>query len=149
MPIRRQEILTVLRDRLETIAIAAGYQTDAGENVFLGELPALGEDDPDVALAIVVGDEVPQYQGEQLFVRLPFELHTIAKADLDEPWLTVEQLIADVKRAIEQPDRTLGGLVRRMIEREAVRTVPREPGSTTVGAMVVYVAPYLEAWGDP
>lgn len=149
MPVRRQEILREFIERLETIAVANGYQTDAGQTLFIGETPALGEDDPAAAIAVLVGDEEPQYQGEQLLIRLPYDVQAHVRADLDEPWLTVEQVIADIKRAVELADRTLGGLVKRQIERGAVRALPRESGSTTVGASVTYYAPYTEAWGDP
>lgn len=149
MPIRRQEILREFIERLGAITKANGFQSDAGETVFIGEAPDLGEDDPTTAIAIVVGDEEPTYQGEQLAIRLPYEIQGLAKANLEEPWVTIEEVIADIKKAVELPDRTLGGLVKRQIERQAVRALPREPGSTTVGASVTYIAPFVEVWGDP
>lgn len=149
MSTKRQDILEALRARLQAITRIGGYATDAGALVFLGEQPDLGPDDPDVALAIGVGDDEPGHQGEHVFIRLPLEIQAIAKASLDEPWLTIEAVIGDIKKAVEQSDRTLGGYVKRQIERGVTRTLAREPGSTTVGVGITYVAPYVEVWGAP
>lgn len=146
---RRQLILSTLIERVSVIRVANGYQTDAGATLFIGETPPLGPDDPAAALAIVVGDEEPLYQGEQLFIRLPYDIQALANPGLEQPWLVVEATITDIKRAVELADRTLGGLVKRQIERRAVRSLPREPGTETIGAAVTYVAPYTEKWGDP
>lgn len=153
---RRQQILEALKARVEAIIAGAEstpggavYQTSAGLHVYLGEEPGFGPDDPDLAIAIVVGDEEPGYQGENIFINLPIGFRVLAKASLDEPWTAVEAVIADVKRAVEQPDRTLGGLVKRQIQRGAVSTLQREAGSLAVGAVSVYRAPYLEMWGNP
>jgi hypothetical protein len=146
---RRLSILTAIVARLEQIQIANEFETDAGLRVFLGEAPALGPDDPDQAIAVLVGDDVPTYQGEHVLVALPIQIAAVAKADLDAPWVIVEQLISDIKKAIELEDRTLGGRVKRQIKRGSTRTLPRESGSTKVGVTVEYSAPYTELWGAP
>lgn len=149
MASRRQLILEAIRTRLEAIQIDDGFQTNAGSQLFMGEAPTLGEDDPDVAIAIVVGDDNPSYQGEQTMLAMPVMVQAIAKADLDDPYVAAEAVLADIKKAVELADRTLDGLVRRQIQRGATRTLPREPGSTTVGIGITYVAPYTELWGTP
>lgn len=146
---KRQYLLEALNTRLAAITTANDFQTNAGQHIYIGETPALGPDDEDEALAIVIGDEEPQYQGVNLFIALPIDVQAVVKADLDAPWMTVEAIIGDIKRAVELEDRTLDGLVKRMIQRGPVRALPREPGSTTVGAAVTYVAPFLEGWGTP
>lgn len=148
-PSRRHAILAVFASRLAAIQVANGYQTDAGLAVYLGVAPELGESDPDAAIAILAGDDVVKYQGENLAIDFPVILAAIAKADLAEPWAAIELLLDDIKRAVELPDRTLGKLVPRQILRGSTRTLPREPGSTTVGVGVTYVAPYVERWGAP
>lgn len=145
----RLQILQALTTRVQEITVGHGFNTDAGLTVFLGETPQLGPEDPPAAVALVVGDEVPKYQGENVFIELPIGVQALARADLDQPWVTVEALIGDIKRAVELADRTLGGLVRRQIVRGPVVALEREPGSTTVGASVTYFAPYVEAWGNP
>jgi hypothetical protein len=149
MSVRRQLILAEFVERLRVVSVANGFQTDAGEALYIGETPSLGPDDPAAAIAIVVGDETPSYQGMQIYLELPYEIQALARADLDQPWLTVEQVIADIKTAVELEDRTLGGLVKRQIKRGTVRTLGRDDGSTAVGAAVTYLAPFTETWGDP
>lgn len=147
---RRQLVLEAMRARLQAIEVANGFNTDAGLLVFLGEVPQLGTSDPDTAIALVPGEEIAAWnQGANLLIRLPLIVSAIAKADLAEPWLAVEAIIGDVKRAIELEDRTLGGLVQRMIERGSVLVWEREPGATSVAASVTYIAPYVEGWGTP
>ena len=67
----------------------------------------------------------------------------------EHPWILIEAMLGDVKRAMELSDRTLGGLVQRQIERGATRILPRESGARTVGVMVPYVVPFTERWGAP
>src|SRR5689334_19008021 len=105
---RRQTILERLRDRCGAIAIADGFETNAGEHVFLGEAHGFGPDDPPIAIVVVVGEETPKYTGENIAIDLPIVFQALASADLDEPWIAVEQLLSDIKRAVELPDRTLG-----------------------------------------
>lgn len=146
----REAILSELRLRLRTIAIANGFVTDAGGQVFLGEAPQLGQDDPSHALALVLDDDEVNSQG-YLFVTLPVVVQALAKADLNEPWVAIEAMLGDIKVAIEQTegDRTLGGLLKSELRRGSTRTVPREPGGTTVGAAITYRCEYVERWGTP
>jgi len=149
MATRRRLILEAVRTRLKAITIADGFMTDAGAMVFLNEAPALGPDDPDVAIAILVGEDIQTWQGEHVMLQLPIQIQAIAKADVDAPWLAVEDVLGDIKKAIELEDRTLGGLVKRQIERRHTVTLEREPGSTYVGVGITYMAPYTERWGHP
>jgi hypothetical protein len=73
----------------------------------------------------------------------------LAKADLDDPYLAVEAVLGDIKRAIELEDRSLGGLVDQRFERGRTRPFEREEGSTAVGVIVPYIVPYYESWGAP
>lgn len=149
MSTRRRAILEAVKARLEAIRQDDGYATDAGAMVFLCEAPALGPDDPDVAIVILVGEDEPRFQGEHILLRMPMEIQAVAKAGLDEPWLAVEDVLGDIKTAVEATDRTLGSLVKRQVERGATVTLEREPGSTYVGATITYYAPYAERWGHP
>jgi hypothetical protein len=138
-PTKRQLILAALEARLQT----------TNHTVFVGEMRELGEDDPDVAIALLVGEDVPNYQGEKLAIRLPLPIAALAKANLDAPWQSVEGLLGAIKRAVELEDRTLGGLVKREIVRGATQVLQREPGSQTVGLVITYEAPFTEKWGNP
>lgn len=146
---KRQQIIQAFVTRLGAIEARDGFNTDAGLTVYVNERPTFGPDDPCEAIALVVGDDEVGYHGEHLWVRLPIEIHALATAEMAEPWKTIERVLADIKKAVELSDRTLGGLVPRMIERESTVTLEREEGSTSVGVAVTYVAPYKELWGTP
>lgn len=121
-------------------------------NVYLGELPQLdGDNLPDRAIAIVIGDTLPTVQQGDLMIEeeLPVEIQGAARADLDEPWWSVEDLIADIKRAVELEDRRLSNLLKYDMKRGGTRTVPRQEGSAFVGAGVMYLCPIQELWGTP
>lgn len=143
----RHAILLAVLTRVSAIEVANGYATDAGLTIRFGESAELGPDDPDAAVAIVVGDDQVEDEGADILTRLPFEVQALAKADTAQPWLTIEAVLDDLKRAMETVDRTLGGLLTRDLLRGRTRTLRREPGATTVGAARSYTATYVESWG--
>jgi hypothetical protein len=67
----------------------------------------------------------------------------------DQPGLQLEDLVEDVKRAIEQQDRTLGGLTTGNIEATGCQVFEREIGSEQVGVLVTYMVPTADTWGTP
>jgi hypothetical protein len=146
---KRQQVLEAVQTRQEAIRKADGFQTDAGETVYLGERPELGPDDPDAVIAIVVRDDQVKVQSGKVFVTLPIAICANAKADLEAPWVAIEALISDIKTAMELEDKTLDGLLSEPIGRGSTRTLDREAGSMTVGASVTYVLSYTEQWGRP
>jgi hypothetical protein len=146
---RRLAILVALMERVAEITTANGFASDAGHTVLLGEKVEFGESDPEQAVAVVVLSDIPQHVGENVSMVMPVEFQAIAKADIDQPWIAAEQLLGDIKKAVELPDRTLGGLTPRFIKRGSTRVLPREPGATTVGVGVTYLVPYEEAFGKP
>jgi hypothetical protein len=149
MATRRERILGEFVARLQTIRTENGYATDAGALILLGDVVALGPDDPPAAIAIVPQDDRPRFQGMQHFLEWPIEVQAIVTPDLDKAWLSVEAIVGDIKRAVETDDRTLAGLVPRTIERGTTRVLPRDPGVSVVGAGVTYLVPYAESWGNP
>lgn len=152
---KRQRILEALKARLREISVENGYATNAGDHIFLGSLPNLGPDDPAPCLAIVPGDDAPGSQQAKVMIDWPIDIYVVASVDLKggDPWVAIEDGIADVKQAIELEDRGLREGVTQLladkIRRAPVRTMPRESGFPLVGAMVGYVAPYWEVWGAP
>jgi hypothetical protein len=148
---RRADLLSAFVARLEAITVANGYETNAGQAVYLNETPALGPDDPAVAIAVLIGDDVIRatQPGKKLLLGLPLTIQAIAKADLDVAWMTVETMLSDIKRAIEQADLTIGGLAEQELQRGRTRTIVREAGETTVGLAIEYAAYYAEQWGNP
>lgn len=150
----RRLILEAFRDRVAQIHKFNGYNTDAGKTVFLGEAPILGPDDPDTAIALVVGeDELGEQgvfgsgEGATIEINLTIGVQALAKADIDAPLLAIEDIIQDIKEAVELNDRTLGGLV--SMSRGETVPLDREEGSLIVGTSVSYRLLYAEEWGAP
>ncbi len=138
----RTLILEAAQARLVLILRASGYATDAGQCVFAGEITAIGPDDPEQAISVVLGIDTP---GRPL-TQVPIQISALARADIDEPWLAAEAILGDIRTAMETTDRTLGGLVKTM-EKGSVQPYPREPGSTVVGVTITYLATYVDWWG--
>ena len=153
----RIRILQAFIGRLKEISVDNGYATDVGETIVLGEQPMLGPDDDGSAIALVAGEDEPQGGqglggGEGAAVTIEWTVSVIAlissDSDIEDPWLTIEHVIGDIKRAMELDDRTLGGLVGEF-SRGQVRPLEREEGSTVVGGAVDYLVLYSETWGKP
>lgn len=151
MASRRQQVLEAFRTRLQAITIANSFETDCGAVVLLGEQASFGDDDRPQAIRIDVGDETQAWAQDGLAyqILLPLGIWALARADLDEPWIIVEAVFGDIKRAIELEDRTLNGLLDFPIERGPSQTFPREPGSTVVGVGITYLCRYKEGYGNP
>lgn len=152
---RRQQILEALRTRAEAISVGNGFDTNAGATLFLGVIPSLGEGDPGAALAMIPRTDIIDVNStDKMPIELPVDFIAIAKPSLDEPWVAIEQLLGDVKKAIELDDRTLGGLLRggrnkSGMYRGTTDTLERRSGEEMVGALITYVCPYSECWGEP
>ena len=145
----RQSALAVLQARLSQIRISNGYNTDAGARLFIGEQPVLGPSDPLASLAIVVRGDEPGHQGENVVVKLPVGIQAIVRADAEDPWKTIEEIIEDIKRAVEI-DHDLGRLlILRGLGRGETQPLDRESGGTFVGAEVEYRLTFIEGWGTP
>lgn len=150
MSTTRHDVIAEFRRRLEQITVGNGFHTNAGNAVFLQELVLLGDADPGEALLLVVGTDSPTYTGENVATTLPLEVQALVKLtpSVDDPFEKVEQIIEDIRRAIETADRTLAGLVKqRGIERGPTRSIPREEGSAYVGSGALYSCPIVEGWG--
>lgn len=149
---RRYQVIAAIADRLREIKIANGFNTDAGEAVNVGFAPALGDDDSEIAIAILIDDDdAPNFEQEQVFYNLPVEIQALASSarDREMPWMVIEQLLQDIKRAMELEDRTLGKLLSHWMTRGVTRTLPREAGSHTRGLAITYRFPIAEKWGNP
>lgn len=156
MASRRRSILEEALARLQAIQTADGFNTNAGQAVSLNEVPELGEDDPDVIVALLMGDDEPKQQGLKIFVDLPIEIQAVAKiakpatpGEPWHPWIAAEDVLEDIKRAFELDDMTFGGLLNCEMDRGTTSTAERQPGSTTVGLSIGYRLRYSEKWGAP
>jgi hypothetical protein len=151
MPSRRQAILEAWIALLQTIRTANDFETDVGAQLFLGDKSDLGPNDPSQALALDIGDEDSRWQGpgKALFCTMLLHNRALASGDLEQPFAMSETIVADIKKCIEGTDPQLGGLLMAPMERGPVVMLPREEGSTTVGASVIYRVQWKEKWGAP
>lgn len=149
MTTRRKQALETLRARLAGITKAAGYKTDVGLTLLVGQEPVLGPDDPDAAAAMIVQADEKRYEGENVCLVLPVKVAAMARASVIDPHGTVEDIIGDIKTAVEV-DHDLGRtLVNRGLERGVTEPMDRQEGSEFVGATVEYRLMYVEQWGQP
>lgn len=152
---RRLRILEALKGRLEAITVGNGFHSDAGARLYFGELPKLGPHDPPAVLAMIPKEDVVGAALNNIPITLPVDIFALLKPDVDEPWVTVEELLADIKTAVELEDRTLGGLLTGGrdnpggLVRGTTEVFPRQSGAEVVGASITYGCPYAEAWGFP
>ena len=149
----RQEILAEIISRLEGIRRTAGYQTDIGARVVIGEVPVFSEGDEEQWLSVEPSDSDINHSMENVGAEWIVEVQAMSRADAESPWLTIEALIADVCKAIEndsdgETDRDLGGLCIE-IRKASDRIIKREAGSDYVGAAVGYRILFGRPWGTP
>lgn len=145
----RQDIIDEVRGRLSGILVADGFQTNAGQNVLVGMVPSFSPDDPTQAIALLIDKDEPSYQGEAVVIRVPLVVHACVRADVSDPCVAAEAVIADIKKAIET-DHDLGKLaLARGLERGVVSAAIREQGSEYVAGSVEYRITYREVWGNP
>ncbi len=151
----RERAIDELVTRVSRITQENGFGTDAGLQVLLMERPVFGPDDPPAALVIVVPEDAPDpRQREHVITTVTFNVQAIVPAAIEGqdwlPWREIERILADIKRAVELPDRTLGGaLITDGLTRGATRPLEREPGAEVVGGAVEYHAMFGEVWGNP
>lgn len=147
---KRKRILEALAERLRVIQMANGYATDAGRYLYWGPV-VLGPNDPPVGIAIVPGPtETNALQQGKKIITLPVEFHALAFApqEVDDAWLRVEAVLADIKRAIELEDTTMGRLAVDLTAGEVTPLVKSESG-VFIGYAAEYRVVYTEHWGDP
>lgn len=175
-PITSKRVLAIqdLETRLGKIQKTKGYSSDAGLNIFLGEVPVLGKDDADAAIGILLLNDEP-LEGGAFTVgglcryRVPIEVYATAKIpSRAQPLIVFEGLIADIKLAAEIEGRDTGtnaarerylGLISgspakpvtlpKGFERGSTRIHFREGGSEIIGVTVEYFMSIEEQWGQP
>lgn len=147
---KRSAILNAVRARLETISVLTAYATNAGAQVFVGVEPELGPDDPRTAIVLFLGPVAPNQSraiGYSTY-RIPIVIQALASVLIDDPMVAAEELLGDIMQAIEQADRTLGGILKGPLEDGEIQQVEgREAGTTTVGVGITYYAPHVRKWG--
>ncbi len=155
----RQLVVEEIRRRAVRIKVANSFNTNAGDNVFLGEEVVLSADDGGVAIAIAIGDVVVEDDvgmgtptvGAELSCRMQVSVQAVAVVgDLEEPWISAEQLVQDIKNAMEDPDTDSfpDEVMDFGVPEDRDTTLERDEGSTHVGVAVNYEVLYIEKWGS-
>ncbi len=148
----RQQLLEAVRERLSGISTADGYHTDAGRTVYFGEAPMLSPgDEADTAILLRAGPDEVTHLGANVTRAIQLQIAALARADLSEPWVAAERVLADVQRIIESSDRAARTLGERAkwqgLEPGQIDTLEREEGATTVAVEITYTATYTVARG--
>lgn len=148
------QILEAVEDRLETILVAGGYNTDAGQNVFLGVRRINPNELADGSVVLNVFDtddevdETTAYGDEEIHVTLRITVEAYIR-DLTEQGTRLAHLVMqDIKTAVLTSDRTLGGLTVDFGYDGRSVEYP-DPGGDTLTVSVDFVTTYAEAYGAP
>ena len=152
-----KKILLALRSRLEMITLANGYQTDAGRNVMIGQ--RLADHRADILPAIRVmrsNEPTIQLQGRRRDLTFAASVECFVLADQDNPGLALEDVIADVKKALFlADDRYLQDVVsgkcllHTELSLDVIALAPVEPGSRVESAVMAVSGAFPELYGDP
>jgi hypothetical protein len=119
--------------------------------VIVGEI-AIGPEDVAEGIAVVPGETGPLSQRQLMKAAetLPIQIAALARVlgwqDYARAWMRAEDILSDVKAAVEQDDRTLGGLAID-VTRGPVLTLERGEGQTSIGCAIRYDVTYATSWG--
>lgn len=159
MTTRRQQIIAALEARLAQITTANGFQTNAGQHVFLGKDPEdlFGDELTRVpCCALNEGEAVVEQKiGTHYRVSLPIVVCGITNAQPDAPSTAGNALLADLttalwpeaaERGVDNDD--IGGLAISW-QYTGDEIFPRGPGRTFTVAMVTGILEFKFRPGAP
>lgn len=140
--------LSAIETRLQAILVASGYNTDAGNQVYLGRRYFVGENTVYPLLTIFTGSEDPS--GEGALGGYDLSRDIIIEGYVDDastPTVSLENLIEDIQQALEQSDITLGGVVDSLDYAGLEAPEPPNDGSSIATVQVNYRIGYQRAYG--
>lgn len=143
-----KQILDAIVTRAQTITTANGYNTDAGNQVYLGRRNFTNIEAFPIISISRGPEELLELVGERMKLAMPVTLEGLIEGDQDNPLTAAEELIADIKMAVCTTSDRLGGLA---IRYEFVTSTPtvRDDGANFVGATVETLCTYVEYVGNP
>jgi len=142
-------IVDAVAARLAAITIANGYNTNIGRAVLRDRLEPGLEEMP--CVLVVLGERsAAETKTEAARVDMLITVLAYEQRDNDSEAQGAD-LLADIQRAVETGDMTLGGLVRDQygLTWQGDEIFMPEAGQNAVGARVVYSAPHVRKLGDP
>lgn len=150
--VKSADVAQEVVDRLSTITIAQGAETNIGSNIKQGKrkLPAEGE--IPCCYLIEGGDDVEDTSGRSQTalakVRQAYVIDAFDACDPDNPNTKAHAMIRDIKRALFKDGRTFGGKVVEVMYRG--RDIgPRPDGVALVQARVMIDVSFAEDLANP
>lgn len=140
-----------LVERLQTLTIAQGAETDIGSKVFRGR--RLLDDDLIPAIVVIEGtDRVTEQRGLLIDNQQEYLLYAYLPCDPANPNVAAHAAIRDLKRAVfrtgGRPDWTWGGRIKQAHYR-GKDIGPRADGAKFVLAVVDIAVEYVESLANP
>lgn len=141
------QMLEIVVSRLQAIQTADGFHTDIGSNVLLG-VPTVAEGEFGIRV-FATDEEAGPGTHPRLGLALTVNVQAqIPIADVPDFGELPELVIADIQKAVELEDRSLGGLAPNgLVYFGRKIAYPREIPS--VVAAVLYLARYQRRYGSP
>lgn len=139
--------IQIVKTRLQAILVTGGYNTNAGSNIYLGRKNFTDVDDfPLLSIFTGTEDVAPAQFGAYDCGR---EITIMGHVqDADEPTVSIEQLIADIQKAMEQTDITMGGIVSDVQYVGIIEPDEPDMGSEFSALGVVYRIDYEREYGS-
>ena len=144
-------ILNVLADRAAVITVANGYYADLGVTIHREQ--RLPQEAELPILVIALGERLAENtQNKRVRCSQSVTLTGFRSYDGTDAESIGIEILADIQRAIELEDETLGGLLQGSVYGLAFQSdeifMP-DAGETVVGARVTYAVPHIRQSGDP
>lgn len=136
-----------LSNRLGTITVTNGFQTDIGTNVFRGKRRLEEANLP--CVVIMEGDDsvtATSLKSASIFQQYFFEGH--AACDPNNPNDKAHDIIADLKKAVFNGDLTFGRTIRK-IDYKGRSIATREDGTPVVAASIHVEVQFVEDLTNP
>ena len=144
------EVSNSISERLQTIRIADGFQTDIGAKVMMGRRKIPGDDEPPCIIVGEGSDDVQDQPGRipSVLVSQDYLIDGFDECDPDNPNLKAHAIIRDIKTALFYDGVTLGGKVKKVnyLGRDIG---PRADGVALVQARVMISVEYVEDLTNP
>jgi len=144
-------ILEAVADRLAVVSQAAGYFSEIGCDVRLDQREPNIEDLPCARVYLSEG-VIDERQNDRQAVTQSVNVIAFDRVDTREAEAVGWQLVADIQKAIELDDNTIGGLLASAREGLAVQSFEvslPETGANAVAARVTYAVSHIRKSGDP
>lgn len=139
--------IAAIETRLQAITVVNGYNTNAGNQVYLGVRGFDAEGQVFPVLSVASGAETVESVIIGLY-RCTREIRiSCYVADISAPTVALEQVIEDVQRGMELAGEALGGVVHVLEYDGLERLEPREDGGSVSGVVVRYLMTYDRRYG--